>query len=222
MPPSTTGGSPRVRLDPETIVDAVLNLTSRSGVASVNVRDLGRELRCDPTAIYRHFRGKEQLLAAALDRLHAQVLARVAAPEADWKQRLRELANATLDLFAAHPAIGLESTNITTDGPGERSVVEFILETLTRAGLDDEHVVHFYAVVSHYVMSSAAGLARSKSDLADQDPTWFGTAGTPSPEEHPRLASLGPQLRALTEREPVTFGMELLLDAVERAALHSV
>ncbi|MGO3151062.1 MAG: TetR/AcrR family transcriptional regulator [Galactobacter sp.] len=217
-PSTAPTGSSRVRLDPDTILEAVLTLTARPGVTSLNVRELGRELGCDPTAIYRHFRGKDDLLNAALDRLHTQVLSRITADPEDWRQRLLQLVNATLDLFAAHPAIGMEAINTTTDGPGERAAVEFVLDALTRAGLDEAEVVRFYAVLSQYAMSSAAGLARSVAHGRSDDSSWFESAGTSSPEDHPRLAALGPQLRSLTEREPVSFGLDLILDAVERAA----
>ncbi|MGO1319120.1 MAG: TetR/AcrR family transcriptional regulator [Galactobacter sp.] len=215
--PRPTGPS-RVRLDPSRIIEAVLTLTARPGVATLNVRELGRELGCDPTAIYRHFRGKDELLSAALDELHVQALARISADHHDWRLRLRQHVNATLDVFTAHPAIGMEAINTTTDGPGERAAVELVLEALTQAGLDEEQVVRFYAVIAQYAMSSAAGLARSRVHGRDQDDAWFQTAGTVSSDQHPRLSQLGPELRALTEVEPVAFGLELLLDSVERAA----
>ena len=39
----------------------------------MSVRRLGAELGADPTAIYRHFRDKDELVLALLDRLLAQV-----------------------------------------------------------------------------------------------------------------------------------------------------
>ena len=142
MTPATTrgGAAPaptgRVRLDRETIIAAGLKLAANPGATSISVRELGTLLDADPTAIYRHFRNKEDLMRELLDEIIGQSLAAVTADPQDWRGRLTQLAVSTLDLFARYPAIGIEATVLTTHGPGELDVVEFMLEALSRAGLD--------------------------------------------------------------------------------------
>ena len=58
----------RARLDRESIIAAGLELAA-SGTSTISVRELGNHLGADPTAIYRHFRNKEQLMEALLDEL---------------------------------------------------------------------------------------------------------------------------------------------------------
>ena len=53
----------------------------------LTVRSLGKELGADPTAIYRHFRDKDELVRAVLDKLIGDVVAAVD-PEAGWRERL--------------------------------------------------------------------------------------------------------------------------------------
>ena len=64
---------PRPQLDRESILDAGIRLAASGRADAVSVRRLGAELGADPTAIYRHFRDKDELVLALLDRLLAQV-----------------------------------------------------------------------------------------------------------------------------------------------------
>ena len=82
-------GAAKVRLDRESIVAAGLELAAASGSATLSVRELGARLGADPTAIYRHFRNKEQLMQALLDELNARSVATVTAPVDDWRARIR-------------------------------------------------------------------------------------------------------------------------------------
>ena len=61
------------RLSRDVIVDAYLRLVEAEDNDSVSLRRLGSELGVDPTAVYRHFRDKDDILTAAADRLLAEV-----------------------------------------------------------------------------------------------------------------------------------------------------
>ncbi|HSR24011.1 MAG TPA: helix-turn-helix domain-containing protein, partial [Candidatus Eisenbacteria bacterium] len=61
------------RLSRDVIVDAYLRLVEAEDNDSVSLRRLGSELGVDPTAVYRHFRDKDEMLTAAADRLLAEV-----------------------------------------------------------------------------------------------------------------------------------------------------
>ena len=59
----------RPQLDVTTILEAALRLSGSGNPEPLTVRSLGNELGADPTAIYRHFRDKDELVHAVLDRL---------------------------------------------------------------------------------------------------------------------------------------------------------
>ena len=111
--------SGKPRLDRDMIIAAGLELAAVPGATSISVRELGARLGADPTAIYRHFRNKEHLMEALLDELIARSVAAVTADPANRRDRVRQLASSTLEIFSAYPAIGLEATVLTTHGPGE-------------------------------------------------------------------------------------------------------
>lgn len=211
----------KTRLDRESILEAGLRVASRPRAASISVRDLGADLGVDPTAIYRHFRSKESLMQSLLDRLLAMSIAEITAPPEDWKGRLRQLASATLELFCRYPAIGVEAIVISTNGPAELEIVELMLDAFSRAGLSDDEVVRHYALLSEHLLSSAAGIARDRTQRAESDDDsvpWIDSPLLVDPERYPHIAALGLQLRALDSRDLFSMGAESILASAERTA----
>jgi AcrR family transcriptional regulator len=70
--PGHAGREGRARLDRERILDAAEAIAQREGVGKLTIRRIGAELNADPTAIYRHFRDKQELLSELADRFLAR------------------------------------------------------------------------------------------------------------------------------------------------------
>ncbi|MBS1699671.1 MAG: helix-turn-helix transcriptional regulator [Actinobacteria bacterium] len=216
----TDDGQPaRARLDAGVIVAAGLEL-AESGVSSISVRELGTRLGADPTAIYRHFRSKDDLMRALLDDITLRGVESVTLPREDWRGRLRALAAATLDLYSRYPAVGAEATTLTTHGPGELGAIELMLEAFTIAGLDEDDVVRHYALLASHLISSAAGVARARADRGggELDGPWFDEPPLADPRTYPRIAAHAIALASLRDSDLYFAGVELVLESAERAA----
>ncbi|MFE5408567.1 TetR/AcrR family transcriptional regulator [Microbacterium sp. NPDC056569] len=217
--PEKTGAK---RLDRPTIISAGLELAEATGAASLSIRDLGAKLGTDPTAIYRHFRSKDDLMRALLDELAVRSLREVTAPPEDWRERLRQLANATLTQFAQYPAVGQEGIVLTTRGPGELDVIELMLDAFSRAGLTGDDLVQHYALMATHVLSTAAGVARSRTERAAAGAAgstpWFEGPLLVDPIKHPHVAAISAQLLALEDRELFALGVESVIRSAERVA----
>src|SRR4029077_67554 len=122
----------RQHLDREVILSAAIDLAATG--SAITFRALGAALGTDPTAVYRHFRDKQELMQALVDRLIIAAQAEVD-PEASWRDQLHDGAVHTIDTFAAHPRVGAEVAAIATGGPGELAAINWILTQLERAGL---------------------------------------------------------------------------------------
>ncbi len=218
---STTAPAKRGRLDRETIIAAALEITARDGVKALSVRELGQLLGADPTAIYRHVRNKDELVLAMLDRLESRAVESVDAPEAEWEARLRQLGEATVQLFSAHPAVGVEAIVATTHGPGERAAVELILRAFQEAGLDDAGVVRHYSLFAQHMMACSAGMARSITENGGTGRLgpWFDTVPTADPAVHPLLARYAVQLGELQDLDLFRSGLELITESAKREGL---
>lgn len=219
-PPAATSGRSKQRIDRESIVAAGMAIAARPNAPAITVRELGKYLGADPTSIYRHFRTKDDVLRALLENLMAMALARVTAPRLEWRERLRQLAAATFELYMQYPAIGSEAIHLSTNGPAELNVVEAMLDCMEVAGLSDGEAVRHYAALSTYVLAYTSGVASSYSDAENpEDATaWLSRSLPMSPATHPRVNALRDALVALDDRDVYDMGVEALLDAVESNA----
>ena len=220
--PSGPAASARVRpqLDAGTILDAALRLASTGGTEPLTVRRLGGELGADPTAIYRHFRDKDELVRAVIDRLIVDTIARIDLA-ADWRSRLTTLADATLEVFTAHPTIGAEAATQTTGGQGELSAVDLIIRAMSEAGLGADDSVRFYGVFSSYVLAFSSAQARIllvAGPAVDDDPRWLGGSAALRGNQLPALAAVRDQLEALRDHDVYRVAVQVILDAVEARA----
>jgi AcrR family transcriptional regulator len=73
------------------IAEAALELIARQGVKELRVAAIARHIGLVPSALYRHFRGKDAVVDAILELLRARLLANVAAVRAETDDPLEQL-----------------------------------------------------------------------------------------------------------------------------------
>lgn len=207
----------RARLDRDSIVAAGLELAAASAAPTISVRELGTQLGADPTAIYRHFRSKETLMQALLDELIQRSVAAVTADTSDWRERLRQLASSTLELYSTYPAIGAEAIVLTTHGPGELQAIELMLEAFAEAGLTGDDVVRHYALMASHVLSSAAGIARGRAERGDgpEPGPWFEGPILADPRRYPLITAFNNELADLKDQDLFALGVEAVIQSAE-------
>lgn len=214
--PDATGAPSRVRLDREMILAGALELAATPGVSTLSFRELGAHLSVDPTAMYRHFRNKEELMMALLDVLALQGLAEIDGDVEDWRGRLRAFAIATLRQFELYPAIGVEAIVLTTNGPGEHAAIEFILDGFSHAGLSGDELVRHYALLAAHVLSTGSNIARARAGGGTG--IWLDQPVLVDPREFPLVAAHSALLAELRDEELYIAGVEVILDSAERTA----
>ena len=118
------GGLRRGTLTPDRIVTESLRLLDTAGVAGFSMPKLGRALGADPTAVYRHFASKDDLILAIADHLIEEAMAGVA-PQPCWVDTLAEIPRRLRHTYLAHPAAATLSACDTAsrhrDNPGWRT-----------------------------------------------------------------------------------------------------
>jgi AcrR family transcriptional regulator len=85
----------RVKLDSEVrreqIAEAALELVADRGVGRMSIVAVARRVGLVPSGIYRHFRNKEEVLLAVLDRIEARLRENVREARADSPEPLEQL-----------------------------------------------------------------------------------------------------------------------------------
>lgn len=197
------------RLSREVLVEACLRIADLEGPDAVTLRRLGSELGVDPTAVYRHFRDKDELLVAMADRLLVEVLEGFA-PTGAWKADLRALALRARRTYLAHPRLAVLVAGAEAPLPSESRISELVLGLLRGAGLQDAEAALAFQALESYT----AGTSSLDAISGGGGDAWRRAYAALPPEEYPNLTATA----SLLYREDETafaFGLDLLLDAIE-------
>ena len=207
------------RLDPDKVVDSALALADVEGPASVTLRRLATQHSVTPMALYRHFKDKDDLLAALGDRL----LADVVVPEptgARWDEQLTEVLTAFVTALRAHPKLAdLTLTRILVSEAG-LAMSERIMELLTEGGfsIDDAAEVGRQSVCSLISLVTTDPITREVTDpVAREDSLRMKRAALAalSPRKYPLITAAADTLICPTSPDRYyALGIELVVAGI--------
>ena len=205
-------------MDAGRIVDTALKLIDEVGIQALTLRMLADTLNSGTATLYRHFNGKDELLALVADRILGEV--RVSAEELDglsWREAVSAAAEAFYSVLCQHPnALSLLAAQVPV-GPNGLRGRERLIALFTGHGFPVGLAARAYTAIGHYVIGFA---------IQQHGP------GTPHPEDQSQLRdyydSLDPavypatlaaaeQLTSVPLHEEFRFGLDLLLDGLEKA-----
>jgi AcrR family transcriptional regulator len=148
----------RPSLTTERIFEEALALVDEFGLNGLTTRALGRRLGVDPTAVYRHFRSKDELLAALADRIIGSKSGeQLAITDGDGSPR-GQLRSACLGLrraLLAHPAMTPIAVRRTPQGANTWAMTEHALGLLHQAGIGDHDAARAYRALVFYTLGHA-------------------------------------------------------------------
>jgi AcrR family transcriptional regulator len=223
--PAVDGAPGRRRrnsLSREVILRTAMDAFRGQDLGSLTFQALGRHLSAHPTAIYRHFRDKDDLLLAMLDALHGEALEEMGPPREDWAEELRSLAAATYAVFRRYPAIAHHMATRTTRREHEFTLVDRMVGALRRSGLPDDEVARHFRPFADLVIGYAA-LDASLDALPPQQragdlDAWDLDYRHASPARHPDLTAVAPRLTAVGDPANFALAVDLHIEAVRARA----
>lgn len=214
-----TGGRPG--LTPDRIVDGCIALLDEQGPDALTFRRIGAWLGVDPTAVYRHFRDKDELVLAVADRLIARSLEDFT-PSEHWRDTLRDMLVRSRTVYLAHPEAAVLSAARTTRRPAEMAAVEILLGTLADAGFPPDEAVKHYRALVDFVLAwagfEAQYLTLDQAARSGDEAAWAREyAGAPA-DRYPHIAAAADHLPTVTAQDNFAHALDLLLDSVEARA----
>ena len=216
---------PRGSLNQQVILEAALRVTDRDGSGSLTFEALGRELGSHPTAIYRHFRDKDELLRALTDELHAQAQRDGLPVTGDWQADLRAAAVAIHRAFLAHAQVGQLLAARTAAREHEFVTVDHIVGCLRRAGLADQEAARCYRVFADFVRaysSMDAALAALPTGARETElHTWDIDYRRLPPDRFPHASALSARFPRLDDPSNFELAVDLMIEAIAGRATGS-
>ena len=195
-------------LNRDVILDGAMALIERGGPAALSMRRLGSSLGVEGMAIYHHFAGREELLAAIGDRLLEPL--RELEFGTDWRDACRRFATALRDIAVVQPAtfqlLGLQPL----DSHAALQPVERLLSVLVDAGFRaSEALATYRATVSYargYALAQVTGFTVDATHPAGRE----RLAALPL-AEFPILAGRATELAELDPDSAFKVGLEALI-----------
>src|SRR5262245_10084508 len=149
-PPSEDVARPR--LDRERILDAAESIAHTEGVGKLTMRRIGRELGVDPTAVYRHFRNKQEMLIGLADRMFGTV------PLLDeglgWRESVKAELRYALGRYRSHPELAMLLAVQPDDTPNLQVIAEWLLARLAERGLSPEDSARMFQIIENHVVGT--------------------------------------------------------------------
>jgi len=198
------------RLSREVLVGACVRIADREGPDAVTMRRLGSELGVDPTAVYRHFRDKDELLVAVADRLLVEALSGYE-PTGSWRSDARALALRARRTYLAHPRLASLVASAESPLPSESRLSELALGLLREAGLPDEEAVLAFQAIETYTAGASSLDAASGPDGGE---AWRRAYAALPPQEYPNLSETA-HLMYREDETAFEFGLDLMLEALQ-------
>lgn len=210
---------PRIELSRDRILDAAMSLMDREGDGTFTFRRLGAELRVDPTAAYRHFRNKDELLLALGDRVLGEAIAASGhgRADADWRTTLHRAAHAIRDTLTKHPKLAAVISVRITQGEHEAAAIELGLGALAKTGLPTREVVAIQRAFADTILAwsafSASYMGLSAVEQARDRAAWATTYAQLPAERYPHIHAAREYLDEFDDAFDIA--LELLFDGIQ-------
>jgi AcrR family transcriptional regulator len=208
---------PRVPLSKERVFQTAVALADERGLEALTMRALGEKLGVEAMSLYYYFANKDELLDAMVDLVFSEI--ELPTTDVDWKTAMRRRATSTREALARHRwAIGLLESS-TSPGPANFRLHDAVLGCLRAAGFSVENAAHAYSLQDAYIY----GFALQEKVLPVETPEQLAEAAKSlrrqfSAGEYPHIAETIAEhvTRDYDFADEFEFGLELILDAIER------
>jgi TetR/AcrR family transcriptional regulator, tetracycline repressor protein len=223
MPAADGGGQgkgPRPDLSQERILTEALSLVDEAGLEGLTTRALGRRLGVDPTALYRHFRNKHELLEALADRVAGDAGQQQPATvelDGNLRAKLRGACLALRQALLAHPAMTTIVVRRPPRGANTWALTEEALSLLRQAGFSDGDAAHAYQTLLFYTLGHAAleapYAALAPEQAADELAASRLMYQSLPPSRYPNTTAVAPHLYGSLD-DQFAYGLDRLLNGL--------
>jgi AcrR family transcriptional regulator len=218
-PTGSTTADRRAPLTRSRVLEVAIELADRGGIEALSMRKLGQELGVDAMALYRHVRGKDDLLDGVIEVIVGEI--ERPTPTDDWKTTLRAQVMAARQVMLRHPWAKPVFEERGTGGLASIAYIDTVLGILRGGGFTLDLAHH----ALHVLDSRIFGFNQDLFDESGRDnpaPDVADVLGPAMAIQFPHVAELAGSvshdgvLGACDDDVEFAFGLDLILDGLER------
>ncbi|RFU49071.1 TetR/AcrR family transcriptional regulator C-terminal domain-containing protein [Paraburkholderia sp. DHOC27] len=190
-----------------------LDLIDREGLERCSMRRIGQELGVEAMALYHHFKSKADLLDAVLELLASQIHI----PERGSCtpiERIRVCMRSYRQLAVRHPRAFTLLAGRRFKTHGAFDIYEKVLCMYADCGLSPERQAHWFRLIGGF--ANGAGMAYVASIEHNPYPSTLRLQHASESIPLPHVSAAAPFLRVEGLDAAFEFGLDILLDALER------
>lgn len=221
VPKGSPGRRRRGSLSPEMIVTESLHLLDSQGITGFSLPKLGRAIGADPTAVYRHFSSKDDLVLAIADRLIEEATAGLE-PRSCWVDTLTELVRRLRATYRRHPAAASLSAYRTTQRPAEMGAVNILIGAVLEAGFAGAQAARVYRAIGDFALSWSGGeanlLALEPSLQQADRAAWSRAYLAADRKAYPHIWQVRDELPEVSDDEIFEAILSMVIDGLARQA----
>jgi AcrR family transcriptional regulator len=202
----------------EQVLRTAIALADAGGIESLSMRRLGIELGVEAMSLYHHVANKSDLLDGMVD----GVFAEIDLPSGDqgWREAMRRRALSAREVMARHPWATQLMESRTSPGPATLRHHDQVLGILRGAGFSVPMAAHAFALLDSYIYGFALQEATLPFETGEQTAALAQSILARAAGEYPHLTELTVEhimKPGYDHGAEFAFGLELILDALERA-----
>ena len=214
-------GGRRATLTTDRIVSEALRLLDEAGIAGFSLPKLGRALDADPTAVYRHFPSKDDLVLAVADRLIEESTAGLV-PGPCWVATLTDLARRLRVTYRRHPAAATLSSFRTTQRPAEMRAADVVAGAVLEAGFDGIEAATVFKGIADFGLAwagiEASYLALDPKLRQKDDAAWSSAYLRVQEDDFANIWRIRQELATVDDEEVFETVLSLVVDGLTARA----
>jgi AcrR family transcriptional regulator len=201
-------------LSRERVLRAAVALADRSGIEALTMRRLGQELGVEAMSLYKHVANKDDVLDGIVDLVVGDI--EVPPSGTPWRPAMRARAVSAHGVLLAHPWAALQIMSRFSIGPGMTHYLDATLGRLREGGFSVEGALDAWHTLDSHIYGftlQELGLPFEADEAAQVSADVLGTL---SAEQFPHVVEVIGHVMAHGRVEDFDFGLELILDGLER------
>lgn len=207
---------PKYQRHRDEYVSAALEFVDEHGLAALTMRALGEKMGLDPTAPYRHFPKKEDLIDAMLSVIMGDALARLSGSKKSAREDIYDTIMTVRAEFELHPNLTPSFATSMGNIPNGLLLSQAMILKFRALGLSGENLVRCYQMMEGYIMGSSVFDTGGAPQTFEIRQSRYRFLNDPDFDEAARRSS---DVQRIT-KEGFIVGVNVLLDYCESLAHH--
>ena len=193
---------------------AAIELADESGIEALTMRGLGRALGVEAMSLYNHVGSKDDILDGMVDLILTDI--EVPGSGTDWKSAMRHRSLSAHRVLLAHPWAAMLVISRYNIGPGMTAYLDATLGRLREGGFTIEGALDAWNTLDSHLYGFTLQELNRPFEASDAPQVSADVLPQIPIAQFPHVAEVIGHVMQSGRHEDFTFGLDLILDALER------